>query len=349
MKVWNIVSGTKSGALNIALIVGEHLKARGHEVQLVLRKYNKTDRSDADVVGDCFVLDYVKALACQIRARRPDLILVHGYSTHIWTKLAVALSRVPVRLIHIEHNVERYTWLRSWLTRKLDVYTERYICVSQGVARRLLAQKVAAEKVSVIYNGIHTELFHRAKEKQAVYTIGMTARFSRQKDQMTLIKAVAYLIKEKKCELHLFLLGDGKTKERCERYVKEAGLDRFISFESGSFAALAPRLDLFVLSTHYEGLPLVLCEAMAARIPVLASDVAGVDEIVLDHKTGLLFPEGNVKDLAQKILFCMQWQGTPELEALLDAAEDSLEEIFSLEKMCETYQLLVEKQFGRLK
>lgn len=96
-------------------------------------------------------------------------------------------------------------------------------------------------------------------------------------------------------------MGEGKLKKQCIEYVKKYNLTEYISFETGLFTDLIPRLDLFVLSTHYEGLPLVLCEAMAAKLPVLATNIPGVNEIVISKETGMLVKENNSVDLAEKI------------------------------------------------
>ena len=345
-KIYNIISGARSGALNIAVVVGEYLAEKDYEVITLLRKYNKTDL-DAEVIPDRFTLDYIYGLAGRIRRERPDLILVHGYSTHIWTKLAVAKAGIPVKLIHVEHNRERYTGLRSWLTRKMDAYTDAYVCVSMGVAEHLKAQGIDKNKVSVIYNGISLEKFRLPKEKQSVYTIGMTARFTKQKDQLTLLKAVQILVQEKGQELQLILLGDVKTKAACEAWVKQAGLEKSVRFQTGAFTELIPKLDLFVLATHYEGLPLVLCEAMAAGLPVIATDVPGVNEIVLPEKTGWLVPEQDEKALAAQILFCLQAQNSRNVENCAEAGRAFVKADFSLEGMLGNYKKCIDKITGK--
>lgn len=343
-KIFNIVSGAKSGALNVALTVGSYLRQEGYVVETILRKYNQANVSDAIVIKDRYALDYSCALARLIKQERPALILVHGYSTHLWTKMAVARANVAVRLIHVEHNAERYTAFRRWLLTRLDPHTDQYICVSRGVAAHLARQGISDEKITVVYNGVDTAPFRLSKQPQPIYTIGMTARFSKQKDQMTLIQAVERLNQKGHCKIKLILLGDGKTKEACCRYVQEAGLTEAIEFRTGRFTEIAPLLDLFVLSTHYEGLPLVLCEAMAAGLPVIASRVPGVDEIVLDGQTGFLVAEGDVAAMAEKIKYCLDRRDSPEIVDMVGRAEEFTAERFSVAKMCQSYGAMIEAQ-----
>lgn len=301
-KILSIVSGNPSGSLNIAIDISNYLKTQGYEVIDIFRKYNNTDLMGIIVIKDRCTLDYIISLGKFIRNTKPDLIIVHGYSTHIWTKLALAYSKLNIKLIHVEHNTEKYTPFRRYLTQKLDKYTNKYICVSKGVANHLIKQGIDKSKVQVIYNGIDIKKFDLPKEPHNIFTVGMVARFSKQKDQMTLIKAIEYLVKEKKEKINLLLMGVGKTRKKCEKYIIENNLNEHIKIIEGNFKDLIVKTDLFVLATHYEGLPLVLCEAMASHTPIIATNVPGVNEIIINNKTGLLVKENDVYDLANNIL-----------------------------------------------
>lgn len=335
-KILSIVSGNPSGSLNIAIDISNYLKTKGYEVIDIFRKYNNTDLKGIVVIKDKFTIDYILSLGEFIRHSKPDLIIVHGYSTHIWTKLALAYAKIPVKLIHVEHNTEKYTPFRRYLTRKLDKYTDRYICVSKGVANHLIKQGIDKSKVKVIYNGIDIQSFDLAKEKHDIFTVGMVARFSKQKDQMTLIKAIEYLIKEKNEKINLLLMGIGKTRKKCEKYISEHNLDNNIKIIEGNFKDLIVKTDLFVLATHYEGFGLVLCEAIAAKTPVISTDVSGANEVVLNNKTGLLVEDNNVLDLTNNIL---KMKNNKELrESLSKEAYDFINKNFSLELMYRNYE-----------
>ena len=269
-----------------------------------------------------------------IKKERPDLIIVHGYSTHIWTKIAVAISKVSVKLIHVEHNREKYSMIRSFLTKKLDKYTNKYICVSNGVAKHLARQGIDKNKEVVIYNGIDKNKFFNKKMGNEVFTIGMVGRFSKQKNQIILIKAIEKIIKAD-VPIKLILMGSGKTKKNCEKYVKKSNLEENIVFVEGKFTDLISKLDLFVLSTKYEGLPLVVCEAMAANIPVIATNVPGVDEIIEDQVNGLLTKLNDYDDLANKVLNCINDKGL--MQKLTYNAQKTVNYKFSQHKMLDNY------------
>lgn len=335
-KILSIVSGNPSGSLNIAIDISNYLKAKGYEVIDIFRKYNNTDLKGIIVIKDKFTIDYILSLGEFIRHSNPDMIIVHGYSTHIWTKLAVAYAKIPVKLIHVEHNTEKYTAFRRYLTQKLDKYTDKYICVSKGVANHLIKQGIDKSKVEVIYNGIDIQSFDLAKEKHDIFTVGMVARFSKQKDQMTLIKAIEYLIKEKNEKINLLLMGVGKTRKKCEKYIIENNLNEHIKIIEGNFKDLIVKTDLFVLATHYEGFGLVLCEAMAAKTPVISTDVSGANEVVLNNKTGLLVEDNNILDLANNILKMKNDELLRNVFA--EEAYSFINKNFSLELMYRNYE-----------
>lgn len=335
-KILSIVSGNPSGSLNIAIDISNYLKTKGYEVIDIFRKYNNTDLKGIIVIKDKFTIDYILSLGEFIRHSKPDLIIVHGYSTHIWTKLAVAYAKIPVKLIHVEHNTEKYTAFRRYLTQKLDKYTDKYICVSKGVANHLMKQGIDKSKVEVIYNGIDINKFDLIKEKHDIFTVGMVARFSKQKDQMTLIKAIEYLVKEKQENINLVLMGVGKTRKKCEQYIVEHNLSDNIKIIEGNIKEILPKLDVFVLATHYEGLPLVLCEAMASKTSIIATNVAGVNEIILDNKTGLLVEENNEFDLADNIIKLKEDITLRNL--LVKEADKFIHKQFNLELMYKNYE-----------
>ncbi|WP_378950855.1 glycosyltransferase [Pelosinus sp. sgz500959] len=338
-KVLTIVSGAPSGCLNVAMMLADYF-SQFYDSEVVLRKYNKAGIKNAIVVKDILALDYIWRLARQLNVTRPSMIIVHGYSTHLWTKFAAAFRKIP--LIHVEHNVEKYTPFRRWLLKITDQYTLSYICVSNGVAKHLIKQGADAKKVNVIYNGIDIEKFKVQKEPQETYTIGMIARFVTQKDQMTLIKAMEYIIHKKKLPIQLIFQGDGKKKSNCIEYVKKHNLEQAIKFETGKFLELAPKLDLFILATHYEGLPLVLCEAMASKIPTIATNVPGVDEIIEHGVDGYLVPHQDHLKLAEQIEFCFNNKNEPVIDHIINHAFLKVNQEFTIMKMCQEYKKILD-------
>lgn len=131
-------------------------------------------------------------------------------------------------------------------------------------------------------------------------------------------------------------MGIGKTRKKCEKYIFEHNLNNNIKIIEGNFKDLIVKTDLFVLATHYEGLPLVLCEAMASKTPIIATDVPGVNEIVLNEKTGLLVKENDVLDLANNIL---RMKNDENIKVFFsEKAYKFINEEFNLELMYKNYE-----------
>ena len=124
--------------------------------------------------------------------------------------------------------------------------------------------------------------------------------------------------------------------KKCEKYISEHNLDNNIKIIEGNFKDLIVKIDLFVLATHYEGLPLVLCEAMASKTSIIATNVAGVNEIILDNKTGLLVEENNEFDLADNIIKLKEDITLRNL--LVKEADKFIHEQFNLELMYKNYE-----------
>jgi glycosyltransferase involved in cell wall biosynthesis len=126
----------------------------------------------------------------------------------------------------------------------------------------------------------------------------MVARFYSPKDHKTVIDAAALLP-----GLHVLFVGDGENRQAMQEYAARAGLDKRIHFLGyrNDIASLLKLCDVCIQSSYNEGIPLSVAEAMACGIPVIASDVNGLNEIVQDKKSGLLFKCADAGDLAEKI------------------------------------------------
>jgi glycosyltransferase involved in cell wall biosynthesis len=241
------------------------------------------------------------------REFRPDVLVGHGFSEHLWGRLAGVLARVPA-LVHVEQNTrERYTWWRLALNRWLARRTARVVGCSEGVRRALLAMGMPAERTIAIPNGIRTQPFAPAGTHPfdaRVPGIVMVARFSRQKDHRTLIEALA-LLQRRGMQPPVLLVGGGgrRHRRRVELQARRLGLDAHVQFTGirRDVPELLMRHQICVLSTHHEGLPLALIEGMAAGCAVIGSAVPGVREMIEDGVDGCLVAPADPVALADAI------------------------------------------------
>jgi colanic acid/amylovoran biosynthesis glycosyltransferase len=192
------------------------------------------------------------------------------------------------------------------LGRKIEA-AEFVACVSwfgRAQGMRLVGQDHWS-KIHVIRCGLP---FDRIPKKRPTETTRQTmisvGRLSPEKGQAGLLQAFAKL-RAAHPELQLRLVGDGPDRASLETLAKELGLSDAVTFAGrlpeGETLAEIARADLLVLPSFMEGLPIVLMEAMAAGVPIIASRVAGIPELVEDDETGLLFTPSNWDELALRI------------------------------------------------
>ena len=249
----------------------------------------------------------IAALVSACKRFKPDVLVAHGFSEHLWGRYAGLLAKVP-HLVHVEHNTrERYSaWRRAqarWLARR----TDRIVGCSEGVRQALLAMGMPADRTVAIPNGVRLEPFAQADAHpfaQRIPGIVMVARFSKQKDHATLLRALGVL-RERGLSPPLQLAGGGKDLHRkpLEKLAVELGIEGQVQF-LGVVRDVPERLmthQLAVLSTHYEGMPLALLEGMAAGCAVIGSAVPGVREVLEDGVDGLLVAESDPVALADAL------------------------------------------------
>ena len=358
MRVMHFVTGGFSGATQVAIDLCLAARSAGMDVVLVLRRKRRTTLPakvealraqglDVRVVPGWAHAATVWALRALALEWRPDILVAHGYSEHLWGRYAGLLARVP-RLVHVEHNSrERYTRWRLKQALWLADRTAATVGVSEGVREQLVARGFPSERCVAIPNGIDLERFPETTLvpfAQRTPGIVMAARFARQKDHATLIEAAA-LLKAQGVTAPVYLAGGGKAslQKRIQALAAQRGVADQVHF-LGPVSDLPQRLmshQIFVLSTHYEGMPLALVEGMAAGCACVASDVVGVRGVMQPGKTGLLVPEGDAPALAQVLAGLL---ADPARAASLgEAARAQAAQEYSLAQMHTHYQQLLER------
>ncbi len=166
-------------------------------------------------------------------------------------------------------------------------------------------------KLDVVLNGIDTERYATESRTAArqwlglspdARVIGTVGRLNEVKRQDLLLRGVAQLGGEF-ADVRVVLVGDGPERPALERLATELGLNERVTFAGYQSAPeqFLPAFDLFALTSRNEGLPLALLEAWASGVPVVASAVGGVPKAVAHERTGLLFPSGDVRALADAL------------------------------------------------
>ena len=239
------------------------------------------------------------------RTWRPDILVAHGFSDHLWGRYAGLMAGVP-HLVHVEHNVrERYGWWLLWQSRWLARRTDALVGVSDAVRAALVRLGHPPARCITIYNGIDLSRWPSGlpwDERESA--VLMAARFARQKDHETLIRAARLLV-DQGTPLVFYVAGGGsrRWRARSERLVEQLGVAPWVRFLGpvDDLPALYGRVRYCLLSSHYEGLGLALIEGMASGCCAIGSDVEGIREVIDDGNTGLLVPHGDAHALAHTL------------------------------------------------
>lgn len=256
-------------------------------------------------------------LARELRRRQVDLVHCADVLAAHYMAVAGRLAGLPV-LCHVRNRFDVISRRDQSFLRPVN----KFVFVSRDTWKHF-AYKVPARRGTVVYDGIDTcgAYSHEAGQRvqsvrrefdipSSAKIIGMVARVAPQKDYATLAKAAARVVAVDP-NVRFLIVGDhsrGEVNPAHYREVRQmlAASNLTSYFVFTDFREDVPRMidamDVFVLSTHHEGLPLVLLEALAQAKPVAATAVDGIPEIILDQQTGLLHAHQDDAQLAAQIL-----------------------------------------------
>jgi glycosyltransferase involved in cell wall biosynthesis len=260
------------------------------------------------------------SLVSLIRKERFDC--VHTYTTKAGFigRLAARLSRVPL-IIHtiydLPHNSTKNPLLRYLyilMERCASGWAHHLVTISHANLDEIRKQRIAPpEKVTVIHLGInpddYTLKIDRAAKREALgippsaKVVGVVARLEAAKGHIHLLRAAVKVLEEIP-ESYFVIVGRGHLREKLEREAEELGIASHVIFTGfrDDMLEIMSIFDVFTLPSLWEGLGVVLIEAMALRKPTVASRVGGITDIVVDGETGILVPPGDPESLASGIL-----------------------------------------------
>lgn len=315
------------GAQTHLLEVACAMQKSGHDVQIVAGKYGWLTEQLAIKGIEISVIDeLVREISLKkdwatvykirniIKKWHPDIIHCHSSKAGIVGRIAAFMEGVPsVFTAHGWAFTEGVPFFKRVLYSVIENImlniTSKCFCVSEY--DRCLAKKWFlrdSHKIITVHNGIgddglQRDAIVRMLDNGSILRLIMVGRFSKQKDHMLLIKSVYDINKKYPGQVHLSLVGDGDLFAAANQYVVANNLGDFIVLlgESTCVDSLLTQSDVFCLISNYEGLPISIIEAMRAGLPVIASDVGGNNELVVDGVNGYLVSRGDRKGLVQAI------------------------------------------------
>ena len=249
-----------------------------------------------------------------LRSLRIDLLCCHGYKANLLGRPAAQKLGVPV--VAVSRGWTAATW-KVRLYEALDRYSmrwmDRVVCVSEGQADKVRRAGTPGALVRVIRNAIFTDRFGEPDEpgraflneffpKPRRFLIGSAGRFSPEKGYCHFVDAAAEVVRTQP-NAGFVLFGDGPLHDALTRQIARLGLQEHFILAAfrPDLDRWLPNFDVFVLPSYTEGLPNVVLEACAARVPVVATAVGGTPEVVEDGQNGYLVSPGQALPLAQRI------------------------------------------------
>lgn len=283
-----------------------------------------------------------RRVAQHLRAWQADLVHAHLPVAGVVARLAGWLAGVPV--LYTEHNLlEHY----HPVTRTLNVATWRLqahaVAVSADVEASIRTHAGDRVPVQTVLNGVNVRAFDPALyDGEAVRTqwgipkdapvVGTIAVFRAQKRLDDWVR-VAQQIRRAVPDAQFILVGDGGLRPQLERYVQEAGLGEVVHLV-GLQDEVRPYLaamDVYLMTSEFEGLPIALLEAMAMGVPPVVTAVGGIPELVTSGVNGALHPQGVLDALAASVTRMLQ--DAAKRGRLGQAARRTVAQRFSMERM----------------
>lgn len=253
----------------------------------------------------------IRRLAEIAAAYQPDIVQTHAVKSHFLARCASLPRVAPWTAFH-----HGYTWpsFKTRLYNQLDRWSlraaEQVLTVSIPFRQELVANGVRAERIQIIHNAIPADWGRRPPHPGLRTSLGIpedrnviliVGRLSREKDHLTLLEAIARL--SPALRPHLIAVGDGPEKPRIEERIRALNLQASVTL-TGQQKTAEPFYGIAqaaVLSSLSEGSPNALLEAMAAGVPVVATRVGGIPEIVAHEESALLIEPGDAAQMSEAL------------------------------------------------
>ncbi|MCF8034431.1 MAG: glycosyltransferase [Desulfarculaceae bacterium] len=346
-----ITGGMERQALSLARSVGEH----GFDPLMISLDGSGPLQEDIEEAGlPSLILNKKKSidLALFVRLARLgkehsiDLIHAHNWYAGFYAVGSRFISNVPVvtTLHGFAYNVIKRRQFLRMLAAKLSTYT---VCVGQQVGTEAIRKyKLNGKKVKVIYNGVDCQGFaasSQGAEVRASLGIGpettvflFVGRISPIKDLPCLLEATARLARSRS-GFRVIIAGSGESLGELQGQARQLGVSDKVSFlgERKDIPDLLSASDALVMSSLNEGISMAILEAMAAGLPVIATDVGGNSELVKDQHTGLLVGAKDAAGLAGAMQRAVDDPG--RLRQMGQAGQSVCLNQFSLQQMVENY------------
>lgn len=306
---------------------------------------------------------YLNPLMDFCKKEKFDIIHSHGGVSGFYGRLVKKYypDIKTVHSIHGIHYINTKNYVRKYISQTIEQYLVKYtdFAICETNADFKSAEKIKIinpEKTSIIPNGINLKKYNNLQRKQVGFLkelnlkpenfiVGNVSRFDVQKNQNLIIKAAEKLVGEYP-EMKFVLVGDGKLLEYSKKFTRELNLGKNLLFVGEQFNLIDyySVFDVFVFPTFWEGMPYVLLEAMACRLPIICSSIPSLKEIVKENYSALLINPHSETELCDAIV--KLYKDKKLMEEISSNAHEAIKnysEYFTIKKIEEIYLEVMNK------
>jgi glycosyltransferase involved in cell wall biosynthesis len=273
---------------------------------------------------------------------QPQIVAFNTPRPILMGNLASRLSRTRVRIIFRRVN---FPLRKNLVTRiKYNWGIDCIVAISESISQQLQVGRIPARRIRTVYEGMDLGLYPKRvmdcdSSVRRPFVIGTIAHLSAEKGLQYLVEAAA-LLPDVRARLRFVIVGDGKCREDLENQVRERGLEECFQFAGfqNQVKDYLNSFDLFILPSLSEGLSSAILNAMASSLPVIATEVGGIPELIIHGENGLLVPPADPVALSQAIQHLIAHP--EEARRMGKQGRKRMEEKFTLQrKIAETEKL----------
>jgi glycosyltransferase involved in cell wall biosynthesis len=369
MRILFLSTSMGMGGADSQLLSAAHgMRSRGHEVRIVSLTQLGPMGLEAQRAGiPTESLDMRRGvpdprglvrLVGLVRAWRPDVLHSHMVHANLMARALRLITPVPVMVATI-HNI--YEGGRLWMAayRLTNALVDHVTIVSQAAADRFVRERIVPKSLlTVIPNGVDTEQFRRIPRevghslRQSLGLEGKfvwlaVGRFEIAKDYPNMLRGFAR-VRERFPQAVLLLVGRGSLQSETERLAQSLGLGsgvRFLGVRDDVVQVMSAA-DGYVMSSAWEGMPMVLLEAAAAGLPIVTTRVGGNHEVVRDGESGFVVPPRDHQALGRAMLRLMELSET-ERRAMGDRGREVIRAHYGLNRVVERWEELYRDVLAR--
>lgn len=244
-----------------------------------------------------------------LRLNNIDVVHTHLFTADSWGRLAAFLARVPC-IVNTVHSTNTWkTKIHRFIDRILAKVSTNIIACSDEVANVLIKHDgISAKRIKVVANGIDLRRFENVTaidlvNKTTTVNLVVIGRLHPAKGHQDLIPVIN-TIKGKCSDFHLYFVGEGELRPEIEENIKKSDLQDLITLmgQRQDIPAILAAMDIFVMPSKWEGLPMALLEAMAMGKTVVATRVGGIPDVITHNENGLLVDVDDSAALAENLL-----------------------------------------------